>query len=157
MFNITFIFDRYRRSWAAAIPVKYGRDSNNLSGTFARSKILLTEKLTNGALVTPTPGPLWGKAPVTGGCQPQRAMPWCGSWGFLLLARINVRVAGDWRYHDDITVMCKTFPTKTPDVLFGKRNNMSGVVLGNNVCHTLILLWLRLCHCRFPLVLIIYI
>ena len=27
-----------------------------LTGTFARSKILLTEKLTNGAVVTPTPG-----------------------------------------------------------------------------------------------------
>ena len=41
---------------AAVTPVKYGCDSKNLTCAFARSKILLTEKLTNGALVTPTPG-----------------------------------------------------------------------------------------------------
>ena len=41
-------------------PVKYKCDSNNLRGIFDRSKILLTEKLTNGALVTPTPG-IWGR------------------------------------------------------------------------------------------------
>ena len=34
-------------------PVKYECDSNNLQATFARSNILLTEKLINGALVTP--------------------------------------------------------------------------------------------------------
>ena len=39
----------------AMTPVKYECDSGNLTGTFARSKILLTEKLANGALVTPTP------------------------------------------------------------------------------------------------------
>ena len=50
-----FIFDWYRRSSAVAIPVKYECASKNLTGTFARSKILLTEKLTNRALVTPTP------------------------------------------------------------------------------------------------------
>ena len=37
-------------------PVKYECDSNNRTGTFARSKILFTEKLINGSLVTPTPG-----------------------------------------------------------------------------------------------------
>ena len=42
----------------AATPVKYECDSKNLRGTFACSKILLMEKLTNGALVTPTPGPI---------------------------------------------------------------------------------------------------
>ena len=51
-----FIFDRCHRSSAAVTPVKYESDANNLTGTFARSKILFTEKLTNGALVTPTPG-----------------------------------------------------------------------------------------------------
>ena len=51
-----FIFDRCRRSSAAVTPVKYECDANNLTGSFARSKILLTGKLTNGALVTPTPG-----------------------------------------------------------------------------------------------------
>ena len=51
-----FIFDRCHRSSAAVTPVKYECDANNLTGTFARSKILLTEKLTSGALVTPTPG-----------------------------------------------------------------------------------------------------
>ena len=50
-----FIFDRCRRSSAAVAPVKYKCASNNLRGTFARSKILLTEKLTNSALVTPAP------------------------------------------------------------------------------------------------------
>ena len=51
-----FIFDRCCRCSAAVTPVKYECDANNRTGTFARSKILLTEKLTNGALVTPTPG-----------------------------------------------------------------------------------------------------
>ena len=55
LLKITFIFDRCRRSSAAVAPVKYKCDSNNLRGSFARSKILFTEKLTNGALVTPTP------------------------------------------------------------------------------------------------------
>ena len=50
-----FIFDRCCRSSAAVTPAKYECDANNLKGTFARSKTLLTEKLTNGALVTPTP------------------------------------------------------------------------------------------------------
>ena len=56
LLKITFVFDRCRRSSAAVAPVKYKCDSNNLRSNFARSKILLTEKLTNGGLVTPTPG-----------------------------------------------------------------------------------------------------
>ena len=43
-------------SQVSVIPVKYEYDSKNLAVTFARSKILRTEKLTNGALVTPTLG-----------------------------------------------------------------------------------------------------
>ena len=35
--------------------VKYEFDAKNLTGTLVGSKILLTENLTNGALVTPTP------------------------------------------------------------------------------------------------------
>ena len=35
---------------------KYEHDSKDLAGTFTRSKILLTEKYSNGDLVTPTPG-----------------------------------------------------------------------------------------------------
>ena len=54
-----FIFDRYRRSTAVVIPVKYECESKNLTVTFARSKILLTENLTNGALATPTQGQRW--------------------------------------------------------------------------------------------------
>ena len=50
---ITFIFDRCCHSLAAVAPVKYKCDSNNLISTL---KILLTEKLMNGGLVTPTPG-----------------------------------------------------------------------------------------------------
>ena len=53
LFNFTFIFGRCRRSWAAAKLVKYGRDSNNLTGTFGEIK-MHTEKLTNVALVTPS-------------------------------------------------------------------------------------------------------
>ena len=49
------MFGRCRRSAAAVTPVKYECDSGNLTGNFARSKILLTERLANGALVTPTP------------------------------------------------------------------------------------------------------
>ena len=48
--------DRCCRSLGAVTPVKYECDANNLTGNFARPKILLAEKLTNGALVTPTPG-----------------------------------------------------------------------------------------------------
>ena len=55
LLNITFIFGRCRRSSAAVTSVKYECGWNNLTCTFARSKILLKEKLTNGALVTPTP------------------------------------------------------------------------------------------------------
>ena len=47
---------RCHRSSAAVTPFKYECDSNNLTCTFTISKILLTEKLTNGTLVTPTPG-----------------------------------------------------------------------------------------------------
>ena len=56
LLNIMFIFGRCCRSSDAVTPVKYKCDSKNLTGTSARLKILLTEKLTNGALVTPTPG-----------------------------------------------------------------------------------------------------
>ena len=55
LLNILFMFNRCGRSSAAMAPVKYNCNLNNLRGTFTRSKILLTEKLTNGALVTPTP------------------------------------------------------------------------------------------------------
>ena len=50
-----FIFDRCRRSSDATTPVKYECDSKNMIGTFARSKILFTDKLTNGSLVPPIP------------------------------------------------------------------------------------------------------
>ena len=45
--NITPIFDKCRRSSAALTPGKYEYDLKNLTGTFARLKILLVEKLTN--------------------------------------------------------------------------------------------------------------
>ena len=51
------MFDRCHRSCSAVTSAKYKCDWRNLSGTFTRSKFLLTEKLTNGALVTLTP--LW--------------------------------------------------------------------------------------------------
>ena len=63
MLDIAFIFDRCRRSSAAMTPVKYECDLKNITCTFARLKILLTEKLTKGALVTPTPGMSLLRAP----------------------------------------------------------------------------------------------
>ena len=42
MLNITFIFDRCHRSFAVVTPVKYECDSDNLTGTFVRSKNSLT-------------------------------------------------------------------------------------------------------------------
>ena len=47
-------------------PVKYECDANNLTSTLTGSKILLTEKLTNRALVTPTPGLQGIFMPTTG-------------------------------------------------------------------------------------------
>ena len=46
----------YIDRWHYSSDVKYKCDSNNLTGTFVRTKILLIEKLINRALVTPTPG-----------------------------------------------------------------------------------------------------
>ena len=54
--DVTFIFDRCHRSWAAETPDKYECDWKYLNYTSAKSKFLVTEKLTNEALVTPTPG-----------------------------------------------------------------------------------------------------
>ena len=56
LLHITFIFDKCHRSSAATTPVKYERDSYNLTGIFSRSKISLTGKLANGVLVTSTSG-----------------------------------------------------------------------------------------------------
>ena len=50
------MFDRCHRSWAVVTPDKYERDWKYLTYTFAQSKFPVTEKLANGALVTPTPG-----------------------------------------------------------------------------------------------------
>ena len=49
-----FIFDRCPRSSAAETPDKYEHDLKYLTYTFAKSKFLVTEKLTNRTLVTPT-------------------------------------------------------------------------------------------------------
>ena len=53
-----FIFDKCRHSSAAVTPAKYECDAKNLTGALTGWKILLTEKLTNRALVTPTPDEL---------------------------------------------------------------------------------------------------
>ena len=55
MYDIQFTFGRYHRSWAAETPGKYDHDWNYLAYTFAKSKFPVTEKLANGALVTPIP------------------------------------------------------------------------------------------------------
>ena len=56
LYKIKFIFGRCHRSWAAETPGKCEHDWNYLNYTFAKSKFPVTEKLANGALVTPTPG-----------------------------------------------------------------------------------------------------
>ena len=56
LYDIKFIFGRCHRSWAAETPGKYEHDWNYMTYTFAKSKIPVTEKLANGALVTPIPG-----------------------------------------------------------------------------------------------------
>ena len=56
IYDITFIFDRCLHSRATETPGKYERDTRYLDYTFTKSNFPVTEKLTNGALVTPTPG-----------------------------------------------------------------------------------------------------
>ena len=53
--DITLLFDRCHRSWAAGAPDKYECDWKYLTYTFAKSKSPVTEKSTNGAFGTPTP------------------------------------------------------------------------------------------------------
>ena len=55
LYDIKFIFGWCHRSWAAVTPGKYEHDWKYLNYIFAKSKFPVTEKLTNGALVTPTP------------------------------------------------------------------------------------------------------
>ena len=57
LYDIKFIFGRCHRSWAAETPGKYEHDWTYLTYTFAKSKFPVTEKLANGTLVTPFPGP----------------------------------------------------------------------------------------------------
>ena len=52
--NITFIFDRCHRSWAAVTAVKYEYDSMDIRNTVAKAKISLTEISMNAVSVTPT-------------------------------------------------------------------------------------------------------
>ena len=57
LYSIIFCFLYLNNgSWAAETPGKYEHDWNYLTYTFAKSKFPVTEKLANGALVTPTPG-----------------------------------------------------------------------------------------------------
>ena len=52
MYDIRFIF-----VWCLlSSPAKYERDLNYLTYTLGKSNFPVTSKLTNGALVTPTPG-----------------------------------------------------------------------------------------------------
>ena len=53
LLNITYIFDRCHRSLAGATVVQVECDLRDLTNIFARSKISLTDKITNPALVTP--------------------------------------------------------------------------------------------------------
>ena len=51
---MAFMFDKFRRSLAAGVGVKYERDSGDWGHNSAESK-LHWESLTNADLVTPTP------------------------------------------------------------------------------------------------------
>ena len=53
-----FIFNSCHHSLAVVTSVKYECDLKHIIYTFAKSKIALTEKLMNGASVTPTPAGL---------------------------------------------------------------------------------------------------
>ena len=55
--DTTFIFDRCHWISAAETPDKYERDWKYVAYIFAKPKIFVTDKLTNGALVTSTPDP----------------------------------------------------------------------------------------------------
>ena len=58
LLNIAYIFDRCHHSSAVVTPAIYEWDSKYVTRTFARSKSLLMEKLTNRALVNPTLSPV---------------------------------------------------------------------------------------------------
>ena len=56
LYATTFICGRCHRSWAAGTPDKYERDLKYWTYALPTSHFPVTEKLTNRALVTPTPG-----------------------------------------------------------------------------------------------------
>ena len=51
-----FIFDRCHHSQAVETPAKYEDDLKIQTYNFVISEMFVSEKITNGALVTPTPG-----------------------------------------------------------------------------------------------------
>ena len=55
LLNIIFLFGRCRRNWAAATPIKYEWDSQNLT-YFYRIENFLYGQIDVRSLVTPTPG-----------------------------------------------------------------------------------------------------
>ena len=55
LYDMKLIFGRCHRRWAAETLGKYEHDWNYLTYTFAKAKFSVTEKLANGALVTPIP------------------------------------------------------------------------------------------------------
>ena len=55
LLNITFIFDRWRRSSAAVTHAKYERYAKNRARSFAKSTFFLTENLADGAIGNPAP------------------------------------------------------------------------------------------------------
>ena len=57
--NITLVFGRHRCSSAVETPDQYKHNSKYLTCIFAESKFTFTEKWTNRALVTTTPGLTW--------------------------------------------------------------------------------------------------
>ena len=56
LYVIKFLFDRRLHSWTVQTPDKYEAHWKYLTYTFPKSKFLVREKLTNGALVTPNLG-----------------------------------------------------------------------------------------------------
>ena len=57
--HVCYWISRLYLAGVTAAQLKYKCDSNDSRGIFAGSKILLTEKLTNRALVTPAPEELF--------------------------------------------------------------------------------------------------
>ena len=93
------------------------RDSNNLRGTFARSKMLLTEKFTNGALVTPTP-----ETPRLRGCNVAHMARVIYIYDIYMCVSVCVRVCMWWLWFT--VAIIRWFQCQWGPEDFGSTSNM---------------------------------